>query len=84
MSQAFIKEHIEHAKADKEKERLKNKLMREKKKVGQTESTMRNLEVRSGYSFFKGFKRGNGSQCALQRRRHGARGTGSGAREAGS
>jgi len=42
--QAFIKEHIEHAKADKEKERLKNRLMREKKKVSQTDAIIKNLE----------------------------------------
>jgi len=43
--QAYIKEHIDHTKADKEKETLKNDLMRVKKQVSAAESTMKNLEA---------------------------------------
>merc|ERR1719230_1681075 len=42
--QAFVKEHIEHSKADKEKDALKNELMRVRKAVSAAETTIKNFE----------------------------------------
>ena len=46
--QAFVKEHIEHSKADKEKDVLKNDLMRVKKGVASAETTIKNFEAEVG------------------------------------
>lgn len=51
--QAYVKERIEHTRSDKEKEALKNELMRIKKLVSTAETTMKNYqaEVRPSLSF---------------------------------
>merc|ERR1711865_239810 len=46
--QAFVKEHVEHSKADKEKDVLKNDLMRVKKGVASAETTIKNFEAEVG------------------------------------
>jgi len=46
--QAFVKEHIEHSKADKEKDALKNHLMHVRKGVASAEITIKNFEAEVG------------------------------------
>merc|ERR1712070_539055 len=43
--QAYVKERIEHTRSDKEKEALKNELMRIKKLVSTAETTMKNYQA---------------------------------------
>ena len=43
--QAYVKERIEHSRSDKEKEALKNELMRIKKLVSTAETTMKNYQA---------------------------------------
>mgnify|MGYP001444082817 CR=1 FL=1 len=44
MSQAYVKERVEHTRSDKEKEALKNELMRLKKVVATAETTLKNYQ----------------------------------------
>lgn len=43
--QAYVKERIEHTKSDKEKDALKNELIRMKKQVAVAEASMKNFEA---------------------------------------